>query len=145
MDVFSDLLYESQPMPAWTVNEIERIHTNVGVNTRIISFKRKINREEIVEITRKCIQFQRNIFQKDPSFRIIPGYLCLHNVIISSYIDDYHRIYLYNGVYAEIIYKYISSKFHSVETAPKFFRLPDVIYFFTILRDFYVQANPNLI
>ncbi len=144
-DTFSELLYESQPMPKWTLSDAEKIHTVVGGNTRIISFKRKINREEIVEITRKCMQFQVSSISKDPCFRIIPGYLCLHNVIISSTLEDYHRIYLYNGVYAEIIYKYEMRKFHPVTTAPKFFSISDVLYFYTILRDFYVQANQNFL
>jgi hypothetical protein len=77
---------------------------------------------------------------KDKSLRLIPGYITSHNVVISSIYDDFHRIYIFNGVYAEIVYKFESLDLKYISTAPEFFAMNDVRYFFRALREYHFNS-----
>ena len=130
---FSKTLYESIPLPKWTSP-----FAKSGKFTRILSFQRKISREELPQIKQKTLEMKKS-FKDDPSLEIIPGYLSPHNVVIGSGYDDFHKIYLFNGVYAEVVYQYIKQKMHYAEQAPEFFKNTDVIYYFTKLREAHVK------
>ncbi|AXR61196.1 DUF4416 family protein [Leptospira mayottensis] len=136
---FSATLYESNSMPAWKDPNEELWNQSPGRHTKILSFKRRIHREELPSIQKECLSIQNVAIEKDRGVRIFPGYLCNHSVVISSIQDDFHRIYLFNGVYAETVYNYQKQKMVYRETAPSFFKTPEVVYFFTSLRESYVQ------
>ncbi|MCE9500395.1 MAG: DUF4416 family protein [Leptospira sp.] len=137
---FSESLYESIPMPSWVPEENEKISVYPGSNTRILSFKRRINREELPDIKKSCIQIREKLLSEDETLLIIPGYVTAHNVVIASAFDDYHRVYLFHGVFAEIIYKYEKQRLIVQETAPRFFATKESVYFFSNLRESYVQS-----
>ncbi|EMJ54001.1 PF14385 domain protein [Leptospira interrogans serovar Valbuzzi str. Duyster] len=136
---FSATLYESNPMPTWKEPDVDFWNSFPGRNTKILSFKRRIHREELPSIQKECLLIQNSAVEKDRGVRIFPGYLCNHSVVISSIQDDFHRIYLFNGVYAETVYNYQKQKMVFKETAPPFFKTPEAVYFFTSLRESYVQ------
>ncbi|PJZ54897.1 DUF4416 family protein [Leptospira adleri] len=136
---FSATLYESNPMPTWKDPEADLWNHFPGRHTKILSFKRRIHREELPSIQKECLAIQNAALEKDSGIRIFPGYLCSHSVVMSSIRDDFHRIYLFNGVYAETVYNYQKQKMVSRETSPPFFKTPEAIYFFTSLRESYVQ------
>ncbi|MDV6235314.1 DUF4416 family protein [Leptospira ellisii] len=141
---FSATLYESNPMPAWKDPDADLWNQFPGRHTKILSFKRRIHREELPSIQKECLGIQNSAWEGDPGVRIFPGYLCNHSVVISSVKDDFHRIYLFNGVYAETVYNYQRQKMNFKETAPAFFKTAEAIYFFTSLRESYVQnINKN--
>ncbi|ASV09860.1 hypothetical protein B2G50_17860 [Leptospira interrogans serovar Canicola] len=136
---FSATLYESNPMPTWKEPDADFWNSFPGRNTKILSFKRRIHREELPSIQKECLLIQNSAVEKDRGVRIFPGYLCNHSVVISSIQDDLHRIYLFNGVYAETVYNYQKQKMVFKETAPPFFKTPEAVYFLTSLRESYVQ------
>lgn len=137
--LFSPVAFESAQLPKWNPEQSEFPFTLLGEFTRIISFKRRIHREELPEMKKICVQIREKFAKQDSTLRIIPGYMSSHNIIIASSFDDFHRIYLFHGVYAEIIYKYERMKLQANETAPDFFKSKDVIYFYTNLREFYLS------
>ncbi len=134
---FSKTVYESNDLPKWELDEVERLVGIPGKNTRILSFLRRVHREELVQIKKECVEIQNQIRKTDPLFRLIPGYLTSHNVIIAQSKDDFHRTYLFAGVYAEIVYIFHSGSFSVLETAPKFFKSKEALYFFNNLRQSY--------
>jgi hypothetical protein len=130
---FSEILFESIPLTSWIPSPAEIGFNPPGNKSRILSFKRRINREELPEI---------NTFMKlDASIKIIPGYQTLYNTILASITDDFHKIYLFHGVFAEVVYKYESRQLQSTDTAPLFFSNNDVIYYFTNLREYFNQSK----
>ncbi|MCB1156662.1 MAG: DUF4416 family protein [Leptospiraceae bacterium] len=137
---FSEILFESNPLPKWTPDSSEGLQIKVGSNTRIFSFKKQISRESLPDIKKKCIKIRNKNIDKDPSLKIIPGYLSSHNVILSATSDDFHRIYLHHGVYAEIIYKYEKLRYHPLPEAASFFSQQEVKYFFTTLREAFIKS-----
>jgi hypothetical protein len=138
---FSKVQIESNPLPKWTVEISEKLNTRVGEGTKILAFKRRIHREELPDIKNRCVKIRKSLLKSDETLRIIPGYLSSHNVITASVNDDFHRIYLYHGVYAEIIYKYEKLELKFIDTAPEFFALRDVMHFFKSLREYHVNLE----
>ncbi|WCL48028.1 DUF4416 family protein [Leptospira sp. GIMC2001] len=144
---FSKSLYESVPMPKWMLPEWEKNLYQTGSSTRILSFERRINREELPSHYKECINISKKLRKKDPSLRLVPGYLSSQNVVIGSTIDDLHRIYLFHGIFAEIIYKYQKSQLVVSDTAPQFFHTRESIYFFTNLREsyeYFLKKHPSI-
>lgn len=133
--IFSKSMYESIPMPKWILGETEKILYNTGNLTRILSFTRRIHREELPSLYKDCLDICKKLRKNDATIRLIPGYMTNHNVVIGSSADDFHRIYLFHGVYGEIVYKYLKSHLIVQETAPNFFHTREAQYFFTNLRD----------
>lgn len=60
---FSKILYESVLLPKWTPDETEREFAYPGRFTKVLSFKQRIHREELVEKKKECLEFQ-NLLQK---------------------------------------------------------------------------------
>ncbi len=136
---FSESSYESTPMPKWILGEGEKGH--VGSNTRILSFKRKINREELPEVKKKTLKICEKNQAKDETLKIIPGYLSLQNVIIASSTDDLHKVYIFHGVYAEIVYIYEAEKLVYQNNSPQFFSTKEAMYFYKNLRESFLHEK----
>ncbi|MBE7410890.1 MAG: DUF4416 family protein [Leptospiraceae bacterium] len=130
---FLESSYESTQMPKWILQKGEK--GDVGNNTKILSFRRKINREELPYVKKKCLKICEKFIKKDNSLKIIPGYLSEQNTIIASSFDDLHRVYIFHGVYAEIVYVYEAGKFVYQTHSPQFFSTKESIYFFKNLRE----------
>ncbi|MDZ4726757.1 MAG: DUF4416 family protein [Leptospira sp.] len=134
---FSKTIFESNVLPKWELDEVERLSQIPGKQTRILSFMRRIHREELAQIKKECLEIQNSFQKDDPFFRLIPGYLTSHNVVIAQSKDDFHRIYLFTGVYGEIVYIFHKGKFSVLDTAPGFFKQKEALYFFSNLRESY--------
>jgi hypothetical protein len=138
---FSSILYESNLLPGWIPVSAEIGLPQAGNKSRILSFKRRINREELPEMKEKCILIANTFLKLDSSIKIIPGYQTLYNTIVASITDDFHKIYLFHGVYAEVVYKYESIQLKPIDAAPLFFANKDVTYYFTNLREYFNQSK----
>lgn len=138
---FSKVYLESNPMPKYTPDITEKAINQLGEGTKIIAFQRKIHRDELPELKKKCILIRDKVGKKDSSLRLIPGYVSAHNIILASVYDDFHRIYLFHGIYAEVIYKYERLQLQYIDTAPEFFSMSEVLFFFNALRDYHLQSN----
>ncbi len=139
-DTFSQTLYESNPLPKWSHQFENFLDSPLGRFTRILSLKRRISREELPSLQKECLKFQNSLHKSDESFRAFPGYLTPYNLVLGSLEEDLHRVYLFHGVFAEIIYTYQGQKWISQSSASGFFKHPEVIYFFTNLRESYVTS-----
>lgn len=138
---FSEILFESIQMIPWIPSPSEIGFSGLGNKTRILAFKRRINREELPEMKQKCIQITNSFSKLDSSVKIIPGYQTLYNTIIASVTDDFHKIYLFHGIYAEVVYKYESRQLIPTDTSPQFFINKDVIYYYSNLREYFNQSK----
>lgn len=138
---FSKILFESNPLLGWIPLPVEVSFSPLGNKSRILSFKRRMNREELPEMKEKCIQIANAYSKLDASIKIMPGYQTQHNTILASTLDDFHKIYLFHGIYAEVIYKYESRQLQPVDTIPLYFANKEVIYYFTNLREYYNQSK----
>lgn len=138
---FSTVLFESNPLPRWTFDPGDRLNVRSGYNTRVLSFKKYISRERLPIVRKKCVDVRNKYYSKDPTLRVVPGYLNYHNMILSSTSDDFHRLYLSNGVFSEVVYQYEKLQYKPIQTAPSFFENKDVLYYFSTLREFFIKSG----
>lgn len=66
-----------------------------------------------------------------------PGYLTLSKFILASTKNGPARIYLNNGIYAEITLSFIKKSFCAVEWTYKNYQTPEYIYFLNNIRENY--------
>lgn len=105
----------------------------------LLSFKRQILREELVDIRLKTLSIElRNQKGGLPIIELDPGYVTDLQVIRTSLIEENHKIYLYKKIFAETLYYYDKGSFKPFIHTPKFFRSPDIITTFNDLRLIYV-------
>lgn len=84
---------------------------------RIIYFSdTQFEREKIVEAKKWAVEFEKKFsFKNKRSINIDPGLLTLENMILSTGKPYSHRIYLSDGVYADLNYIYRNQTFNSLE------------------------------
>lgn len=133
----SKIMFESNLMPKWIPSPVERLQKKNGLHCQILAFFQRIQREALPEIKTITSELEKVLQKKDETFTIYPGYLTSHNIILSSNWDDLHRIYLFNGVFAEIIFKFESGELKPERTAPDFFKTKEATFFFSSLHENY--------
>ena len=66
-----------------------------------------------------------------------PGYLLLGKFVLATTKDQAHRLYLRDGIYAEVTLHYHAGAFHPWEWTYADYRLPEVLAFLERARTFY--------
>lgn len=102
---------------------------------RLLSFERPVAREELVDIRRRCLALETR-FQKDgrPLVELDPGYVTSFGVMRTSLEEDFHRVYLYGGIYAETLYYFEKLSYRPWVHTPEFFRSPEIFAAFNDLH-----------
>lgn len=110
---------------------------------RILSFRRPMGREELVDMRKRCLQIETKR-QRDgrPMVDLEAGYVTDYNVIRSMLEDDFHRIYLFGGIYAEVLYFHEKMSFRPFPHTPDFYKKQDSITIFNDLR--FIMKNESL-
>ena len=72
--------------------------------------------------------------QGNRCINIDPGIVTLNNLILASTKNYAHRIYLGQGIYAEVTLLYRNNSFHPLEWTYPDYREPDTLAFFTTAR-----------
>jgi len=68
---------------------------------------------------------------------IDPGYLDLAKVVLASTKDHSHRLYIGDGIFAEVTLRYRQHAFHPWEWTYPDYHLPETLHFFNALRTWY--------
>ncbi|MCB1325468.1 MAG: DUF4416 family protein [Spirochaetales bacterium] len=107
---------------------------------RLVSFQRQVGREELVDIRRNTLAIEARVqFQGRPLVELDPGYVTQFSVVRSSLAEDFHRIYLYGGIYAEPLYYYERMVYRPYQHTPPFFLLREVLAAFHDIRLIHVS------
>jgi hypothetical protein len=78
-----------------------------GLIRKLVFFERLISPEEIVKVKKHAIDIEKKYtFGEKRLVNIDPGYLALSRVVLATGKDYTHRIYLGEGVYADLTYIY---------------------------------------
>ncbi|MEI6079843.1 MAG: DUF4416 family protein [bacterium] len=101
-----------------------------------VVYKEVIQRDEIVRIKRLTDEMEKEyLCNGKRTVNIDPGLLCLENIILATNKPFFHRIYLTNGVYAEVTLFYKHGSFNPVE----YWSYPE--YRSTPVLDFFNKAR----
>ncbi len=115
-----------------------------GILRQFYSFERLISPDEIAAIKVQTNAIEESVAssQKYPVKRpvnIDPGYMNESRLILASTKDFSHRIYLRDGVYAEVTLNYRRGKFESFPWTFPDYQSSDYQNFFLLVRELYVK------
>lgn len=132
--------YESQSidtellMPLYT-NTARRI-------LRILSFRRQIGREEIVDVRKRTLAMETALQQMArPLVELDPGYVTEFTVVRTSLKDDFHHIYFYSGIFGESLCYFENGSFRPFLQTPELYRTDAVLAAFNDLRLIHVTEQ----
>ncbi|MCX6112870.1 MAG: DUF4416 family protein [Proteobacteria bacterium] len=97
-----------------------------------VVYKEIIQRDKIVRIKRITDEMEKEYLKDGKrTINIDPGLLCLENIILATNKPFFHRIYLTDGVYAEVTLFYKHGSFNPIEywTYPEYRSTPVLDFF----------------
>ncbi len=119
-----------------------------NISRQFLSFKELINPEDLSAIkiwTNKLEDEMRSNGKPDVvrPINLDPGYLSHCNLILASAKDYYHRIYLQNGIYAEVTLFYQHDVFKNLPWTYPDFQTEEYKSFFIKVRTLYAKDISN--
>lgn len=119
------------------------------LSRRFFSFERPVLRDSLPEIKQFCHKTEPRFADRhgDYSFRTVnidPGLLTAANLIVASHREYNHRIYLRDGVWAEIALIYSRNRFTRLPWTSPDYCHSDAIEFFERVRQSLEMAEPVL-
>lgn len=103
---------------------------------RIFVFSsQKMERDGLISLKLKADELEKKYsFNNTRTINIDPGYTALEQVILSTGKPYSHRIYLKDGVYAELTYEYKDSTFNPLTWTYPDYCHDEIINFFNYIR-----------
>lgn len=133
--------FTSELLPFRSTNYYEA-EMGPDIHRQFISFERLIDAGTLAEMKLFTNRVEQNFMRQkiDGAARRVnldAGYLCLAKLVLASTKDHAHRIYLCDGIYAEITLRYYRKTFQPWEWSYPDYRLPAYIAIFNKIREIY--------
>ena len=113
-----------------------------NIQRQFISFERLIDAGTLAGMKLFTNAVEQTFAVKSPDgdmrrVNLDAGYLCLAKLVLASTKDHAHRIYLRDGIYAEITLRFYRKTFRPWEWSYPDYRLPTYIAIFNHIREIY--------
>jgi len=140
---FGEIDYASQALAFRHTDYYEK-EFGKGLKKRLISFKKLIRPESLASIKIDANKIEQKLSHK--GLRLInidPGYLDMAKLVLASTKNYRHRIYLNQGIYAEITLFYENAGFHTWDWTYPDYRTAEYIAIIEHLRERYAAQIKN--
>lgn len=106
---------------------------------KIYSFEELIDPGTIADVKLNTIQMEKHLTKAADSdvervVNLDPGYVGMLKMVLATTKDRGHRIYLRDGIYAEVTLQYVSGGFQGLPSTYPDYRLPEYREFFNAVR-----------
>lgn len=131
--------YRSELSPFTSTNYYEA-EMGKRLQRQFISFENLIDAGTLADKKLLTNEVERAFAEKDTSRRRVNldvGYVCMAKLVLASTKDHAHRIYLRNGIYAEITLRFYHKTFQPWEWTYPDYRSPTYIAIFNQIRTIY--------
>jgi hypothetical protein len=117
-----------------------------GIKRKFASFASLIQPGEIVKIKHDVTDIEVRYQKEDKRRRINldPGYITLSKLVLVTYKDYSHRVYIGDKVYGEATLKFVDGTFQPFEYTYPDYRSREYIDFFNKVREVYKSQLRNL-
>ncbi len=119
----------------------------IGIKRKFISFKNLIRQDALASIkiiTNRIEKEFLEISSHNRQINIDPGYISPGKFVLASTKDYQHRIYLGNGIYAELTLRFRKGTFEDLEWTYPDYRAPAYIRVFNQFRRLYMEQRKVL-
>lgn len=138
--IFSEIELESQIIPFTYTNYYEK-EMGQGLVRFWLAYKGLINPEDLVKAKKKTIELEKEFADKNGNrqVNIDPGYLEFSKLVLASTKDYSHRIYLGDGIFAELEYQFVKGKYEPLSWTYPDYRDKPALEFFHNLRKIFKE------
>jgi hypothetical protein len=113
-----------------------------NLKRKFIAFAKSISAEQLVAIKIKTNHLEEKLAQGGRRcINIDPGYLGLSKFVLATTKDYCHRVYLGQGIYAEVTLFYRQRSFQPGEWTYVDYRSPEYIKIFNCIRQIYKEQS----
>ncbi len=144
-DHFGNIDYTSELFPFTSTNYYEA-EMGKEIHRQFISFENLIDAGTLAGnklITNRVEQLFFKIGTTQRRVNLDVGYICMAKLVLASTKDHAHRIYLSDGIYAEITLRFYHKTFQPWEWTYPDYRLPTYIDIFNHIRTVYREQLKN--
>ena len=139
--------FTSELLPFTTTNYYEA-EMGPDIYRQFISFERLVDAGTLAEMKLFTNAVEQNFTIKKPEgdarrVNLDAGYLTLAKLVLASTKNHAHRIYLCDGIYAEITLRFYRKTFQPLEWSYPDYRLPTYITIFNKIREIYRNQLEN--
>ncbi|NOZ58469.1 MAG: DUF4416 family protein [Euryarchaeota archaeon] len=107
-----------------------------GLRKLFAGFAGPFERDRLVEAKLTCLEIERRLSRRGRRrVNLDPGYVTLHSVVLSSRKDRAHRIYLGEGVFAEVTLLYQRGRYRPLPWSYADYRTEVAQSFFLAARE----------
>ena len=138
-DQFGPIDYISELLP-FTSTHYYEAEMGKELQRQFISFEKLIDAGTLADKKLFTNQVEQAFVEKDTSRRRVNldiGYVCMAKLVLASTKDHAHRIYLRDGIYAEITLRFYRKTFQPWEWTYPDYRSPAYIAIFNHIRTIY--------
>jgi len=149
LDSASKRLMSEYGALAWKTDELsfdktDYYATEMGAELKrvFIFFEKLIERDEISEIKKKTNSIEKDLLKGNSrTANIDPGLLTLENVVLATGKNFSHRIYIKDGIFAEITLINKGGGFRALEWTFPDYASPEIIKIFNDVREKYKKST----
>jgi hypothetical protein len=140
---FSKIDFESQAI-AFKHTDYYESEFGKSLKRKFVSFKKLISPQSLAKIKITTNKIEKGLSRANlRRINIDPGYLSLGKLILATTKDYKHRIYVGNGIFAEVTLFYQDSSFRPWEWTYPDYKTQDYIRLFNQIRSLYALQIKN--
>lgn len=112
-----------------------------GLFRKICSFEKLILPEMLPSIKLQCSSFETMFLDEQDKRRVNvdPGYMACEKMVLATFKNFSHRIYLGNGVYGDLVLIYRDKKFRALDWTFPDYSSQEMLNVLNVIRDRYVM------
>jgi len=139
-DSFGEFDYISKAIP-FTYTDYYTDEMGTDLIRKFLSFKQLIDPSRLAEIKNRTCEIENSYRIKgDRKVNIDPGYMESSKLVLASTKNFFQRIYLKNGIYAEVTMYWRNKKFNFLEWTYPDYKSPEYIEVLKNIRNIYMAA-----
>jgi hypothetical protein len=132
---------ESPPFDFIQTNYYETT-MGAGLRKRFFAFENLVVADRLAEVKLKTIALEQDLarselFQEPRPVNLDPGLLSLGKFLLATTKDQAHRIYLRDGIHAEVTLRFQAGRFETWPWTYADYQLPEVREFLGLAREWY--------
>ncbi len=134
--VFQSKIYDFSSFTSYYAEEM-----GDNLKKRFYFFEKLKPPDYLVELKHRCYEIEKAFAEPsgNRTINIDPGYLGLSKVVLSTFKDFAHRIYLGKGVYAEVTLIYKNRTYTELPWTYPDYKQPEIIETFNKVRAWYKE------
>lgn len=124
------------PLEVAQYTDFYAVEMGTGIKKRYAYFKDLIERDQLSSIKTYTNEIEKRFLENgNRAVNLDPGYITSDKLVLASTKDFYHRIYLSQGIYAEVTLHYRQGRFRYFSWTYPDYREMEVLEFITKARE----------